>query len=443
MFNFACLHPSFNIRAAFKSKLWLALMLLVSTSFAYAGPAEQAKRIHERLTGVAPDSLVLDDMTDSISDTGNGIEAAQIAMEDDNFYRVTIRNWAAPWTNRNQDVFVDLNDYTATIMGYALDGLDFRGILYEDRIYTFEGLASYSPANNNHYIDAQNTDPNSYRFIDGLQSQAQSSLNPNLPSDATAGVMTTRAAAEAFFVDGTNRAMFRFTLLNHMCMDLEQLQDASLPPDRVRQDVSRSPGGDSRVFSSNCVTCHAGMDPMAQAFAYYDFENDITNEAGNEISGSQQLIYNRPGAEEIYEKSADGEILLIVDPVTGDEVTTRTQGKYHINSTTFKPGFVTTDDRWDNYWRGTRNDYLGWNWDGSLDGSGSGNGAKTMGMELAHSKQFASCQVEKVFKAVCLRDPINTDDRTAVNTMITNFTRNEYKIKPVFAEAANYCTTGL
>ena len=88
---------------------------------------------------------------------------------------------------------------------------------------------------------------------------------------ATAGAMTTRAASEAFFVAGTNRAMFRFTLINHMCMDMEQVHDTSVIPDRIRQDVSRSPGGDSRVFLNNCIGCHAGMDPLAQAFAYYNF----------------------------------------------------------------------------------------------------------------------------------------------------------------------------
>ena len=66
--------------------------------------------------------------------------------------------------------------------------------------------------------------------------------------------------------------MFRFTLLNHLCHDMEQVHDTSRPPDRIRQDVTRSPGGDSSLFLNNCIGCHSGMDPMAQAFAYYDFD---------------------------------------------------------------------------------------------------------------------------------------------------------------------------
>ena len=76
--------------------------------------------------------------------------------------------------------------------------------------------------------------------------------------------------------------MFRFTLMNHLCMDLEQLKDFSRPMDRIRQDVSRSPGGDSTLFLTQCVSCHSGMDPMAQAFAYYEWDYPDEDEAPNQ-----------------------------------------------------------------------------------------------------------------------------------------------------------------
>ena len=94
------------------------------------------------------------------------------------------------------------------------------------------------------------------------------------PGTPAAGIMTSRAGACRSFQDGTNRAMFRFTLMNHLCTDLEPLKDASRTPDRVRRDVSRSPGGDSRLFLNTCVGCHAGMDGMAGAFAYYEWDYD-------------------------------------------------------------------------------------------------------------------------------------------------------------------------
>ncbi|MDP5040246.1 MAG: hypothetical protein NWQ26_05175, partial [Paraglaciecola sp.] len=231
--------------------------------------------------------------------------------------------------------------------------------------------------------------------------------------DATAGVMTTRAAAKAFFKDGTNRAMFRFTLMNHLCTDLEGLKDTSRAPDRIRQDVSRSPGGDSRIFNNSCVGCHAGMDPLAQAFAYYNYQYDVDSDPEGENGNLQYLAAGQQ------------------DPQTGSRV----QGKYHINSNNFPYGFSTDNDNWSNYWREGLNYNLGW--DQRLPASGSG--AKSMGWELANSQQFAQCQVSKVFENVCLRRPQDAQDRAQISTMTAHFQQNNYQIKGVFADSATYC----
>ena len=212
---------------------------------------------------------------------------------------------------------------------------------------------------------------------------------------------------------GTNRAMFRFTLMNHMCRDLEQVHDITRTPDYIRQDVSRSPGGDSRVFLNGCIGCHNGMDPMAKAFAYYDYEfNDVTDPDG--LNGS--LHYNASG---------------MVDATSGNRV----EKKYLQNSTTFPYGYITTNDDWENYWRAGINSNLGW--DTSLPSKGSG--AKSMAMELSHSQAFASCQVEKVFKQVCLRKPANAADHNQIATITSNFAANGYKLKQVFIDTADYC----
>lgn len=378
---------------------WLALGLLGLglASIAQAGPREQAKRIHDRLAGVPPDETTLQEMETDIAAGGLGpIQAAYDAMENPNFYNVTLKNFAAPWTNRAQSVFVPLNDYIATVIGMVRDDdtVGFDQILYGDIIYVGNNglsLPPYANNNNNHYEAMENQGVD---MLTGLERRTQSSVT-GLPPAATAGVMTTRAAAEAFFVAGTNRAMFRFTLLNHMCNDLEQMKDTKLSPDRIRQDVSRSPGGDSRLFLNNCIGCHTGMDPLAGAFAYYNF---------NEDTGSMEYT---PGS---------------VHP------------KYFNNDETFPFGYRTTDDSWLNYWREGQNGYFGW--DASLPGQG--NGAKSMGQELASSEQFASCQVRKVFSAVCLRAPEDAADRAQIQTMTNSF-RNGYRLRQSFAEAAVYC----
>jgi hypothetical protein len=372
----------------------------------------QAKRIHDRLTGTLSDTLTLSQMVTEIEVNHDPQAAAFIAMQNRNFYNVTLKNMATPWTNRDQTVFAPLNDYTATFIGMVRDNVGMDQLLSINRVYHAEGATvdqpipgdpgtapDYSAANNNHYEWLENNGVDLAAELDwGTQTEMT-----GLPDAATAGVMTTRGAAAAFFIAGTNRAMFRFTLLNHLCTDLEQVKDTTRSPDRVRQDVSRSPGGDSRLFQNNCVGCHSGMDPMAQAFAYYQF---------NEASGEMEYTFGN------------------------------VQDKYTINNETFSPGFITPDDSWDNYWRQGPNEWLIWG-----PGDGSGSGAKSMGQEMANSRAFASCQVKKVFTAVCLREPSDGQDRSMIDDWTDNFIgadggQNEmggYKLKPVFAEAAAYC----
>ena len=260
---------------------------LLCTVFAIpanAGDREQARRIHDRLAGVPPSVTVMAELESAMAGTNpecanyqlTGIDpeaecAAYIAMNDVNFYNVTLKNFAAPWTNRDRSIFVPLNDYIATVIGLIRDDEPFNELLSRDITYRGQGNivpAQPSANNNTHY---EQLERNNINLRDELVATTQSSVN-NIPPSATAGVLTSRAAAEAFFVAGTNRAMFRFTMLNHFCTDMEQLHDPALSPDRIRQDVSRSPGGDSRLFLNNCIGCHTGMDPMAQAFAYYDYD---------------------------------------------------------------------------------------------------------------------------------------------------------------------------
>ncbi|WP_239692421.1 hypothetical protein [Microbulbifer mangrovi] len=396
------------------ARMLLAATACVSASLsvlAYADPQEQAAQIHSRITGVKPSVDVLKAMAEDIAN-GNADSAAYRAMDNDAFYDVTLKNLVTPWTNRDGDNFAPLNDYTATVIGMVRDEVDFREILSGDIIYTGAsglGLPNYSNSDNAHYTALEES---GYPLQTALERHTQSSVT-GLPGDATAGVMTTRGGAKAFFYAGTNRAMFRFTLMNHLCRDLEQVHDTSRPPDRIRQDVSRSPGGDSRVFQNNCVGCHSGMDPMAQAFAYYDYVYDVDNDPTGEDG---QLDYNRSGD---------------TDPATG----TRVKAKNHINSATFPYGFVIPDDKWDNYWRDGPNMHLGW----SSALPGSGNGAKSMGRELANSEAFAQCQVTKVFEQVCLRAPEDSADRNRIASMTDSFTGNGYKLKQVYADAAVYC----
>ncbi len=424
-----------NNKASF-SVILLAIFAIVAGQ-AFADERTQAKRMHDRLTGVVPSTAVLNQMVDFIKGediNGNPVPpefpdgstapdgdtaAAYLAMENKHFYNATLVNLITPWTNEPRAAFPEdmddegtLNDYTATVIGAIRDEIDFRRILYDDILYVGAGVTpEYSYSSNAHYKELEELgldmgDP--AVLVQVLQSE-NTGTTPVLAPEDTAGVITSRAGAKAFFVDGTNRAMFRFTILNHLCQDMDQLKDVTLPADRIRQDVSRSPGGDSRIYMNACIGCHTGMDPLTQSFAYYDF-NDTTNTL--EFTG-------KPGLEQV-------------------------QAKNLINADNFKPGFIVTDDSWVNYWRQGKNSLLGWNSTPLAGNTGKGSGAKSMAQELAYSDAFARCQVEKVFKAVCLRPAGNLNDRNAVDSMIGNFKQpfrkaTGYELKRVFAETAAYC----
>ncbi len=389
-----------SLRARLSALACAGSVLLLTAGLASAATLnkDQAKRMYDRIAGVTASDATLNNMV--------GMDATQAALnivtKDPAFYNNTIRNLAMPWTNRDQTVFAPLNDYVATVVGMVRDDVPFNTLLSADLVYIADsaaGVPSYSPSNNAMYdaMDAQGVDLKAH-----LVSSTQSALT-GVPATATAGVLTTRAAAAAFFINGTNRAMFRFTMMNHLCSDLQTIMDTTRPPDRIRQDVTRSPGGDSGLFLNNCIGCHSGMDPMAQAFAYYDFSN--TDPTTTDTVG--KIVY------------------------TAGQV----QPKYFINNTNFPQGYVTPDDHWSNHWRSGVNSLLGWD----PNQTGSGQGAKSLGQELAGSQAFAGCQVTRVFKYVCFRAPSNAADRTQVATMVASFKSSNYSLRQVFADAAVYC----
>ena len=386
-------------KATVHAAAWVSALALIGGNALAGGTvnADQATRMYNRIAGIPPTADKITQMTAT-----DPVSAALIATQDPSFLNNTIRNLAAPWTNRDQSVFVPLNDYTATVIGMVKDNVPFNTLLSADLVYIADsgaGVPAYSSGNNAMYdaLDANNVDLSQH-----LVTSTQSALT-GIPAAATAGVMTTRGAGSAFFINGTNRAMFRFTMLNHLCNDLQLVMDITRPPDRIRQDVTRSPGGVSTLFLNNCIGCHSGMDPMAQAFAFYNFTN--TDTTSTDTMGT--VVY------------------------TAGQV----QPKYHINNTNFPQGFNTMDDAWENRWRTGPNYVLGWN--ATLPGKG--NGAKSLGTELESSAAFNTCQVTRVFKDVCLRAPNSSADFSQVSQMITSFQAHNYSLRQVFAESAAYC----
>jgi hypothetical protein len=372
--------------------VWLVLAI---AGPAGAGPREQARRLHDRLAGVPPSAAVLDQMAALIAG-GDALAAADLAMQNPQFLMTSLKNFVTPWTNVERTLHADLNDYSATVIGMIRDDVPFTQVLTADVVYVGANVQpSYSQTDNEHYraLESQRVDlSNPALFVPVPQSTLPGS---QLMAGDAAGVLTTRAAGEAFFSAGTNRRMWRFTTLNYLCRDMELLHDITRPVDRIRQDVSRSPGGDSRLFHNACSGCHSGMDAVAGAFAYFEWD------------AAQMRVLHTPG---------------------------RVQPKYGINASNFPFGFVTVDNRWDNYWR--EGSHANLDWRGPNAG---GYGPKTLGEEVTASRAFSVCQVEKVFQHICFRPPNSDLDAAKIDDITTVFEDNAYSMKRVFAEVGAYC----
>lgn len=378
-----------------KKHHFIFLVTLISTS-ALAGPKEAAWKLHNRLAGVPPVKTATADPLKQMEDlirAGNGEAAAQVAISHPNFYNVVLKNWIKPWSNREQTSRDELNDYVATVLGVIRDDIPFTEVLSGDILYTVnynnnDGTPSvYSFTDNLHYRNAETRNIN---LMANLVPQTQSAVT-GLPANAVSGVLTTRAAGAAFYSAGTNRRVNRFNFINYLCHDYEALHDVNIPDVRVRRDVERNPGGDSRTYKNKCVGCHAGQDALGGAYAYYDF-----------VGG--RLVY------------------------TPNIVVAKMNHNVY-----YSAGFVTTDDNWINTWAQGQNAKLGWR------GATSGNGVKALGQMLSRSSAFSTCMAKKVFQLVCLKEAINTDDVAMVTDLAAQFEQENYNMKKLIVNTSVGC----
>lgn len=211
-------------------------------------------------------------------------------------------------------------------------------------------------------------------------------------SAAIAGLLSTRAYGSAYFFAGTNRAPVAYALEHFLCKDMEELNDTTIEDNRNRRDVDRSPGGSSTLYKNRCVGCHAGMDAMAGAFAYYDYLNGkVTYTPGNVVT------------------------------------------KMNHNAV-FSAGYVTGNDSWINYWRVGHNASLGWSSEVT-----EGVGANSFGRMLADTEAFHSCMAKQAYEKVCMKKAVSTEDLNRVQGLVTAYKSSNFNMKSLFINASISC----
>jgi hypothetical protein len=208
---------------------------------------------------------------------------------------------------------------------------------------------------------------------------------------AISGLLSTRTYAAAYIYAGTNRAAVAYAMEHFLCKDMEQLNDTSIPDFRNRRDVDRSPGGTSEIYKNRCIGCHAGMDALAGAFAYYDYVN-------------YKVVYT-PGK--------------VVNKMNHNVV--------------FPEGFVTQNDSWLNLWTEGQNASLKWG------GTTSGEGAKSFGMMLSQTEAFHSCMATRVYEKVCSRKATGDVDHARVAKLTNDYKNSKFNMKTLFVKASIEC----
>jgi hypothetical protein len=373
---------------------YLAYFALVLCLPVFAGQIERHKAwiIHNRVAGVPPTPTVLNQMEQDLN-SGNSDAAIAKAKAHPNFTSILQKNWFNPRSNQARSAGGQLNDFVATAVGMIRDNVPFDEILYGDILYHANGAAianvpNYAMNNNDHYRELENRVDN---WVAPLMRVSQSANNGVAD---TAGAITTRAFGEAYFQAGTNRRMTRYVFMNFLCRDFEQLHDVTIPDYRVRRDVERDPGGDSRTFKNKCVGCHAGQDALGGAWAYFNFTNG--------------QVQHTPG---------------------------NVQGKMNQNGQFFPDGFVTTDDSWLNLWASGQNRVLGWD-----PGTPTrGNGARSIGRMLAKSKAFGECMADRSWELLCMRKFKSSEKDVKEDLAQYFMTDANYNMRMLFAATLNKC----
>lgn len=348
-------------------------------------PEQKSQILFQRLTG---NPLRLNDprlaQMATLLSSGKKLEAAKIAMSDEQFYSLTLKKWAAPMSSQTENPVEPFNDMQAMMIGVVRDDLDARLLLTGNFTYVGKtaSLPQVSEINNNHYDQ-----------IATLRLPLSKELVKQEPQrkDLTyaSGILTSRAWASAHYNAGTNRRALQYLFSQFLCTPIDKWKDFGLADFRVRRDVDRKPGGNPETYQTLCRSCHAAMDGLTGAFASVDFVNN-------------RFFYLQSG---------------------------RIANKMNQNAGTYPFGYRTVDDSWINLATQNHNQEFGWR------GSMEGMGLQSLADMVANSEAFSRCMVERAYKEVCQRAPMASENKK-IRDLAFEFEGDGYKLKNLFAKVA-------
>lgn len=383
----------------------------------------QAHWMLERITGVKwPESAPeINDMAQKIS-AGDTLGAAEIATQKSQFLNVTVKQFAAKMSSREETVSEPFNDFTAAFIGVARDNRDARELLtgnfyYRGQTTANNDLAADILGSNEHYLRLGELPDvaSALQRVEGqmiLQSAGAPVANPD-----PAGVLTLRAWMAAHAIAGTNRRLIEYTFREFMCIKIENWADTNASDARIGRDISRSPGGDPIKFQTSCKGCHTQMDGFRGAFAKWDFttSGNVSTMAYLGVTTGNLAPARAQNNLVVLKMNRDKAPNLFID---------------------YPTGYVTTDDSWVNNAvrpvNATRFGWVGSNISG-------GKGVKSFAELIANSGRFPTCMAKRVWESVCRYSPSESEAESIYVSLGLSFaTTGQYHLKELFKMVATH-----
>jgi hypothetical protein len=315
---------------------------------------------------------------------GDPAAAAAYATGKDSFVDSVVRSWATELLTSTPGVNLPLNDSLAYLVGSVRDNLDARLLLTGNFLYGADPRFSLGRPSVGSNVLFANLEAQGKSLRVSLARVAPQWLQ-NQPSE-TAGLLTTRYWSSVNYLAGTNRRVIPALFDSFLCQKPESWRRPNMPTNVIRQDVDRFPGGDARVFQTECRSCHSIMDGLSGAFSGINFD-------GDQITWSPGVI-----------------------------------AKYLQNSATYPDGKRTTDQSYVNFLENDPTNIYGW------ATPASGSGLAEFGNMIAQADLFGRCLARRVIRAVCGRDVAVTDPFAVA--LASQVRSRGFGLKDLFIQAA-------
>jgi hypothetical protein len=324
----------------------------------------------------------------------------------------------------------------ATVIGIVRDGNSAKDLLTGNYFYLADSSKAAVPSNmerdlirsNLHYSSLASGGFNLARVLTQSTQKLFDGVKV-IDNPDPAGVLTSRAFMGAHAIAGTNRRMIEYAFREFLCIPIEKWAFSQSSDAWIGRDIDRVPGGSATKFVQNCRACHARMDPLRGAFAYYTFSNNfikntlvvphLSNFADNEDTSMGALTGLRSGDPGLLNLPTNNYVNYVVK-------------KMNHNDHVYPGGFVMQDNSFNNAATDAEAlKYFGWR------GNTSGKGAHEFGLMLAQSEGFSRCMTKRVFKTLCKRDPVNSED-PLIQSTAAEFETQGHKLKFLFKKIAGF-----